>query len=669
MLRLCKGREGSIHDVMSHELLLAAGLAAFSPVIVFASARGPRSLAIATALLPYVVVMTPFVLSSRLPGYDSYFFMFPAFEYIGDAIAETSEFPQWFPTGGGVRAGFTQIPLSYFVPHRLVGYALYAFIPLGAVAAFKIQYVFGVLLLATGWWLVVEMMTRSRVAASFAALMVAMGGTGITIHQEQVLSTTYLVPWFLLAVRYLPEDRTLALALGLVFGLAGTIHYPHILLFSFLVFAVAMLLADSQASFERIRVFLTPQIVVIAGLFLMAVLPLYYLQASIGDLSSPLRVSKGAPMWAMTGEEYRDLSLRSMPESSLQPRKYTHYLFPGFPPNADTGSLFIGRTAIWFAACAPFLAWRKAWPVLVMGIAFVILTLGTHLPFPLVEVLFNLWPAVMGSFRQWFHFFPMVNFCLSALAAIGLAAAIARFGPLLGRLGPVLVSAVFALLVFELAVFDQQFISRHSVDDRPLGILSALQVEPRNRAITNPKSMHLQYDERMRAKACCGQALPKHPYLTTRVIGGVEGTDAQLLRLEDALSRDDDTVVSDVPAATFDERQASDPNFDPAEPKLTYRYDGVDLAVSVDQTAMLVLPLNFALDLLASVDGKPVTVWRVNGALSGVVVQPGDTQIEIRLAPDSYRWMSMIQPLAVILLFGLLVWSAVRLGRSRESFS
>lgn len=652
---------------MNNELFIAAGLAAFSPVIVLASTRGPRILAIAAALLPYLVLTTPFILSPRLPGYDSYYFMFPAFEYIGAAVAETSEFPQWFPTGGGVRAGFTQIPLFYFVPHRLVGYALHAFTSIGAVTAFKVQYVFGVLLLATGWWLVVEMMTGSRVAASFATLMLAMGGTGITFHQEQVLSTTYLVPWLLLAIRFLPRDRNLALALALAFGLAGTIHYPHILFFSFLVFAVTMLLAEPRGSVARILLFLKPQIVLVIGLFVIAVAPLVYLQASIGELSSPLRVGADAAMWAMTGEEYRDLSLRSMPGSSVLPTQYPHYLFPAFPPPADNASQFVGRAGVWLAACAPFLAWRKAWPVLAMGIVFVVLSLGVYLPFPLAEFLFNLWPEVMGSFRQWFHFFPMVNFCLSALAAIALAAAIARFRPLLGHAGPILLSAVFALLLFELAVFDLRYISTHTVDSRPLGIMSALRTEPRDRAITNPRTIYLQYEERMRANACCGQALSKQPYLTTKVIGGVERADEQLLLLEETVSQDSGAIISNIPASAFDKSESSDRNFDKAELKMTYRYDGVDLAVSVDKTAMLVMPLNFALDLLASVDGKPATVWRVNGAHSGVVVQPGDSRIEVRLAPDSYRWISVTQPVTVVLLFGFLVWSGVRIRRSTST--
>ena len=296
-----------------------------------------------------------------------------------------------------------------------------------------------------------------------------------------------------------------------------------------------------------------------------------------------------------------------------------------------------------------------------MGLVFVMLSLGVYLPFPLTEFLFNLWPEVMGSFRQWFHFFPMVNFCLSALAAIALAAATDRFKPLLGHAGPILLSAVFALLIFELAVFDLRYLSNHTVDKRPLGIMSALQTEPRDRAITNPKTIYLQYEERMRADACCGQALLKQPYLTSRVIGGVERADEQLLLLEESLSRDSGVILSNIPASEFDVSESSNRNFDKAELKMTYRYNGVDLAVSADKTAMLVMPLNYALDLLASIDGKPVTVWRVNGAHSGIVVQPGDSHIEVRLAPDSYRWISITQPLAVILLFGFLVRSRVRM--------
>ncbi len=604
------------------------------------------------------------MLSPRLPGYDSYNYMFPAFEYIGAAVSETSEFPQWFPTAGGVRTGFTQIPLFYFAPHRLVGYALYAFTPLDAVTAFKVQHVFGVLLLAIGWWLVIEMMTKSRLAASFASLMVTLGGTGITFHQEQVLSTTYLVPWFLLAIRFLPQDRNLILALALMFGLAGTIHYPHILFLSFLVFVTTMVIVEPQASVACIRAFLKPRIVLAIGLFAIAVAPLLYFLSSIGELSSPLRVAENAPMWAMTGEEYRDLSLRSMPGSSVLPMRYLHYISPDFPPlGPDNASLFVGRVGVWLAVCAPLVAWHKSWPILGIGIVFAILSIGVHLPFPLVNYLFDLSPEVMGSFRQWFHFFPMVNLCLSALAAIALASTIARFKALLGLAGPILLNSVFALLVFELALFDLHYISKYTVEDRPLGIMSALQTEPQSRAITNPKTVYLQYEERTRANHCCEEALFKEPYLTRKVIGGVETVENQLIFLEETLSRKSDEIISDFDTTVFDWSGTSSETFDNDDLKMTYRYDGADFDVSVQETAMLVMPLNFALDLLASIDGKPTTVWRVNGTHSGVVVEPGDSRVKIRLAPDSYRWISLTQPLAVVLLFGILAASGVLVGR------
>ena len=52
--------------------------------------------------------------------------------------------------------------MIYFTPHRLLGYALDAWTPLSAVTAFKLQFLFGVILLGLGWWLFLAELTGSR---------------------------------------------------------------------------------------------------------------------------------------------------------------------------------------------------------------------------------------------------------------------------------------------------------------------------------------------------------------------------------------------------------------------------------------------------------------------------------------------------------------------------
>ena len=369
------------------------------------------------------------------PIHDSRNWQFPVFQYIGESLSATASFPAWIPIGGGVRTGFFQIPHFFFAPHRLFGYALYTLSPLPDVNAYKIQQLFGVLILSAGWWLFLERLTQSPLAASFGTLALAMGGTGITWHEEQVLSTTYLIPWFLLAAWQLENDRRLLFAIAAMFGLAATIYYPHILLLSFLVWLVTFSVFRSGAFRQRISVATPLNISACIIIFLFCAAPLVYFLLHADILSSPVRVWRGAPMIARSYEEYVDLSLGAMPGSSAYPDNFWQYLNPLMPTSDYShSSFFVGRITLIFCLAGLLLAPRRTLPILLMAGVFACLTLGFRSPIDFIEPLFRLSPSIMGSFRQWFHFFPMVNFCLSALAAIGLAVVVARYRARLGRL-------------------------------------------------------------------------------------------------------------------------------------------------------------------------------------------------------------------------------------------
>ena len=100
------------------------------------------------------------------------------------------------------------------------------------------------------------------------------------------------------------------------------------------------------------------------------------------------------------------------------------------------------------------------------------------------------------------------------------------------------------------------------------------------------------------------------------------------------------------------------------EPEMTLRYDGADFTLRTDSPALLVMPLNYALGLEARINGDRAEVWRVNGALSGVIVPKGASLAEVRVIPDSYRWIALSQAVCGVLLFGLLAAAAIRSRRT-----
>ncbi|MHC4610654.1 MAG: hypothetical protein ACYS7M_09950, partial [Planctomycetota bacterium] len=103
---------------------------AVSAALVLASRRDSPGMMFALTAVPHLLGVSAFLLVDRLPINDSFAFHFPAFQYIGESLAVDFAFPEWLPVGGGVRAGVLQISLLYFLPHRLVGYALDAWTPL-----------------------------------------------------------------------------------------------------------------------------------------------------------------------------------------------------------------------------------------------------------------------------------------------------------------------------------------------------------------------------------------------------------------------------------------------------------------------------------------------------------------------------------------------------------
>jgi hypothetical protein len=637
----------------------------------FSSVRPTRTFALLLALVPYVIVTWNFLLDARLPVQDSYYFHYPVFEYIGDSLTAAQFFPEWFPIGGGIRPGTLQISLLYFLPNRLFGYALQAGGVFSPVVAYKLQYAFGVLLLGGGWWLFLEQWTGSRLAASFGTIALVMGGTGITLHQEQILGTSYLVPWFLYAVGRLEKDRRLVFALALVFGLAGTLHYPHILLISFIVLALVMFLFYPRASFRKVQACMGPQLLPALLLFLLAAAPALYILAHMGEFQSPLRASQGTPSVADSYEAYL-APLVTNPRASAIAAEFPHYLMPGFPSGLpDLASYFVGRPALIMAFAAVLLAPWRALPVMVMLGVFGLLALGIHSPVPIVETLFAISPEIVGLFRQWFHFFVMINFCLAALAALGLAAAIARFRDILGRLGPGVLALLFVLQLADLAAYDKAYLAEWStIEERRAGyLLTVGERAAPSWGIAGERTL-LQYGERLRADACCAPALPGRPTVTNRVRSVTGGAAAHLAALQALPHGDNLVAVVDAPVSSLTPvAEGADGELEAQVVTQDYRYDGLDLEVVADRPAILILPINYALGLEARIDEEPADLWRVNAALSGVLVPQGVARVEVRVVPDLYSWIAFGQVLCVVGLFALLSAAALRANRTACSGS
>ncbi|MEA1928791.1 MAG: hypothetical protein U9N73_11355, partial [Candidatus Auribacterota bacterium] len=581
-----------------------------------------------------------FVFSRDLPAGDSHTYYFPAFESILNAVRDGNLFPQWFAANGGVRIGFFHINLISTLPGRVLAYYLLSFTPISTVVIYKIQYLASVLLMGFGWWMALKQLTRSRLAAYFGTLMVIMGGTGITFHQEQVLGVTCYIPWFVYSILKIRDDTRYIFPAVTLFGLGLTVYYPQINLLS--MGTLAVLLSIFYPVFlkkifreQKKRAYLLPV------LFILAILPSIYILYYNSNLTSSIRTEK-AMYFPKDYSEYILLN-RAGGETSALPSYLLQYLNPtvqvadieGYGEMPDRCSFFVGRIGLLMVLFGIILKPHRAIPIIILLICSVALALGINFPLPIPRYLFLIRVPTIALFRQWLHFFPLINFCLSALAAIGFAA----FLNFARRKSNIMLSAVVPIILFlqiaELSFYDLKYCFEFQTTE----------------AITNMEDnffnrrdyagIHwFQYKNRHRLYHTCPEAIPTGTYLTTNTITVDGGEEDELEKIRLILTMESDQTVIDTPMKGMIQANKQIKNLPcPA----TANSRGLKVRVSAPGAALLVTPLNYDLGATAFLDDEETPLIRVNGALSGVVVPKGYHRVSFIIPWDIYWFLVWIQ--------------------------
>ena len=407
-------------------LVISFLIASVSLLLILLYRKRKKTIPYYLICLPYLLVILPFLLSRELPGGDSHTYYFPAFWSILNSIRSGNFFPEWFAANGGVRIGFFHINLISTLPGRIFAYYFFSFLPLSAVTIYKIQYAAAVILMGFGWWLALKQLTRSSLAAYFGTLMVIMGGTGITFHQEQVMGVTCYIPWFVYSILKIRDDSRYIFPAVTLFGLGLTVYYPQINILSMGILAVLLAIfypAILKKTFREQKK-RTPLLLV---LFILAILPSLYILYHSGDFTSSIRTER-AMYFPKNYPDYLRLNQAGGVTSAI-PSYLLQYLTPtvqdadieGYGEMLDRCSFFVGRIGLLLALLSIILRPRQTLLILILLLCFIALTLGLNSPLPITKYLFLIHFPTVALFRQWLHFFPMINFCLSALAAIGFA--------------------------------------------------------------------------------------------------------------------------------------------------------------------------------------------------------------------------------------------------------
>lgn len=583
----------------------------------------------------YLITMAGYLVA-KYPIHDSFYYYFRVFQYIAESFAAGENYPAWFPYTGGVRIGFSHINYGYALPYHLFGYVLYAATPFSILFAYKLSCVVGTLLIGLGWGLFLERLTKSALASVVGTLAVMLGGSCITLHQEQVLVTLTYYPWLLLAFYELKNDRRWLLVIAALAGILVVTHYPQIHLVAIVLFILLVTATNPAAVRERLFLPSWKLLALSFIVFLMAASPLAYIVSHMNELASrhrPLFFPNDYETWLQINGPQGYASGR--------PWYFKQYLvgmFGRYNPFADSNGFFIGRVTVMLAAAGLIFQFRKSWPIAVLGVLYALLTMGIHSPIDLASLLFHTAKPLIGVMREWVHFFPLLNLSLIALAAYGVAYWCLRITP--GRLDRPwttwLTSAVFMVLVYDITDFSNQYIYAYTQKPPPSVVSGGFYLSKHDPSLVLYRSRMQLHG--ISSDTCCSDVIPSEPYLTSNVIPTVTAPDSQLNRLVTARRNLESGVVADIPMSMLPaaKSDALATGHDRVEQML--RYDGIHLNATTTRTALLVTAANYDLGWDATVDGESVPVWRVNGALAGMLIGPGKHRVTLRVRRDSYTY-------------------------------
>ncbi len=616
--------------------------------------KGKSPLQYLLICIPYLVVTFKFLISQDLPCSDGWRFHFPAFKYIAEALANGHIFPEWFQSGGGIRIGFSHINLFPYLPHRIVGYLLYSILPVSVVVVYKLQYILGVILMCFGWWLVLNRLTRCRYASYLGTLIIMMAGTGITFHQEQVLATTYLIPWFVLSLLKMREDSSYIFPAVALFGLGLSTHYPQIQLIS-MGLVVLLMIISYPVLIKKICPKRKWIIALLLFLFLMALSPSYYVFRNIDSLASPSRDTDS--FRHQTYEDYLRFNLRQ--RSSAIPIYYRQFAKPVFQwyLGLDRCSFFVGRIALVLALIWVLTRLHKAIPMVLLLVTFAALTLGVNCKIPIPRYLYAVHFPFIDTFQQWFHFFPMVNFCLSAMAAMGLAGLLRFMRSRSAFFLNILLISVLFFQTADLATYGLRYTSLYLKTHMPKEIYSDFYSRKAEKQIL------FQYKDRFRLHRFCPRAIPTEPFLTTNIVSVVGDVHKELEKVCEMGFQRSSPIVTNIPRSIMTQALSPSEEISYEIRTSSIHYNEYLLDITASAPSLLVTCLNYDLGPKAYIDGKGTSVYRINSALSGILVEGGDHEIVFRIPGDPYLFTILIQ---IILYLSLIIFFANKIHKENR---
>lgn len=630
---------------------------------------------------------------------DNIFYQMPDYVYFANSLLHGFGFPRWLPWGGGVPIGLTLIPFFNFLPHRLVGYLLYILLPFSPVVKYTLTILLGMIITGIGWWLFLYKLTDSRYSATFGSLMIFWGGTGITIfHQEQILATMVWMPWIALTILQIRKHFNYILVLAVLVGFSMTVHQPPIQLLSFIFLLLALILTGKIEWLfyaDKLKQGKWPTLVMAILLFFLAVSPIFYTIKMQKDFSGPVR---GEQVKAITYESYINLGqgFSSAPfvyfQSYIASLKVPDLIqSPTDPPSGDPSALFVTFIGLIFAALGIIFRRKAAAPIVIVLLLSAWATLGFKAYLP--QTLFKIKFPYIGFFREWYHFFVVVNFSLSALGALG-CSYLLQSKKIKKQQLLLIGIVIFAVMAIEsnyhlrryikvINIWSHNYLS-HSDKTQ---FLDSIKNKVDSPGYDNLLFVYKEYDKLYKAS---NRTITGNPFSVSSVYNDINLT----LSKHDAIKKLFDSglfpyaVTATIPlqeskninipihvlpdnlnSSVFKDKDSIGKYIFPRN-DYTITPTGATLKGKALSSSLVVFPYGFKLGLEAFLNGRKVATYPVyNGGMTGIFVSKGNFDLKL-IVPFSWYFITMLlQAFLLIFIFLFVYWTSFRPGLQADPVS
>jgi hypothetical protein len=396
----------------------------------------------------------------------------------------------------------------------------------------------------------------------------------------------------------------------------------------------------------------------------LAAFPLGYVLDHLPNLTSFLRPRE---VEAQTLESY--LALNETQHSSASPSYLLQYLEPwlfvGEKDIADDRcAFFVGRPCLLLAVLALVRSPKRALPVAAYGLMGLLLTLGTQGPINLPKWLFLAHIPGISGFRQWYHFFPLINVALAALAVLGAADALqprVTISPGLGFLR----KCVLWLLPLAIGDLVLYCVTCGLTFCRPMPDIN---LGAQQMLAPDHKPSVFLYKNRFELNRRMGaNNMITGPLLTNVLVADDAGNSHEMVTLFNVLSHKQFVTVVNSPRNVL-ERHVSPSNAERfvKNCEWTLRPSEIEMRFDAPSPAFLLTPMNYDLKPSAYLDGERAEVWRANGAMAGVLVPAGQHTVVLHVNHDSYTILLAVR-IALQLSLLWLFWRGARGSRPQPS--